>query len=205
MIAANDGGIYYSENKGVNWQNKNNNFNVTQYYDGDRHPFRNQFIGGSQDNGTTLSPAETIFSDKWVEVTGGDGFDCAWDKENPKIIYCTLYEGNVYKSIDGGINFSLINGSDLPGNTLFHTPLQMDPHNSQKLFTASETNQVFYTVDGGETWNSVAADLGLRKIIKIRISKHDPSIVWAASGSSNINISTDIQTFLIYNYFDKLA
>ena len=191
VIAANDGGIYYSENKGVNWQNKNNNFNVTQYYDGDRHPFRNQFIGGSQDNGTTLSPAETIFSDKWVEVTGGDGFDCAWDKENPKIIYCTLYEGNVYKSIDGGINFSLINGSDLPGNTLFHTPLQMDPHNSQKLFTASETNQVFYTVDGGETWNSVAADLGLRKIIKIRISKHDPSIVWAASGSSNINISTD--------------
>ena len=145
VIAANDGGIHYSPNKGLDWEDKNNNYNVTQYYDGDRHPFRDQFIAGSQDNGTNLSPAGTIYSNAWEEVIGGDGFDCAWDKENPNVVYGTLYSSYIYKSVNGGLTFNQINGSEIPESDFFHTPFEMDPHNSQKIFTASGLNTVYYS------------------------------------------------------------
>ena len=191
IIAANDGGIHFSPNKGVNWEDKNNNYNVTQYYDGDRHPFRDQFIAGSQDNGTNLSPSGTIYSTRWNEVIGGDGFDCAWDKENPNVIYGTLYDSDIYKSVNGGGSFTLLTGGELPESDFFHTPLEMDPHNSQKLFTASGSNTIYYSDNAGENWNSVPVELGSNKILKIRVSKADSNIVWVASTSENINISTN--------------
>lgn len=191
LIVANDGGIYYSPDKGVNWEDKNNNYNVTQYYDGDRHPFRNQFIAGSQDNGTNLSPSNTIISDNWSEPIGGDGFDCAWDKANPNVIYGTLYDSYIYKSINGGESFTLLNDDELPESDFFHTPLEMDPHDSQKLFTASSTNTIYYSENGGENWNDVDVDFGSQLFIKIRVSKADSNIVWAASASGYINVSTD--------------
>ncbi|MEJ2054320.1 MAG: T9SS type A sorting domain-containing protein, partial [Calditrichaceae bacterium] len=191
ILAANDGGIFYSPDSGVTWQNKNNNYNVTQYYDGDRHPFRDQFIAGSQDNGTNLSSSDAIYSDRWTDVIGGDGFDCAWDKEDPNIIYGTIYDSKIYKSENGGGSFRLLNGSDLPPSNFFHTPLEMDPHNSQKLFTASETDMIYYSYNGGEDWNRTGVKLGAQKFIKIRISRADSSIVWAASTSDYINVSTN--------------
>jgi photosystem II stability/assembly factor-like uncharacterized protein len=192
IIAANDGGIHYSPDKGISWEDKNNNYNVTQYYDGDRHPFLDKFIAGSQDNGTNLSPSGTIFSTGWNEVIGGDGFDCAWDKENPNVVYGTLYSSTLYKSINGGLTFTLINDDVLePDDSFFHTPLEMDPHNSQKLFTASGSNLIYYSDDAGENWNSVPVELGSNKILKIRVSKADSNIVWVASTSEYINLSTD--------------
>ncbi|MEJ2543586.1 MAG: hypothetical protein P8Y99_05915, partial [Calditrichaceae bacterium] len=191
IIAANDGGIHFSPDKGVNWENKNNNYNVTQYYDGDRHPFRNQFVAGSQDNGTNLSPSNTVHSTSWNEVIGGDGFDCAWDKGNPNVIYGTLYQSYVYKSVNGGLTFSQINGTELPESDFFHTPFEMDPHNSQKLFSASKTDSIYLSENAGENWNAIHVQLGSNKIIKIRVSKADSNIVWVASTSEYINYSTN--------------
>ena len=191
LIAVNDGGVYYSADGGFGWQGKNNNFNVTQYYDGDRHPFRVQYVAGSQDNGTNLSPSGTQFSDAWNEVLGGDGFDCAWDKEDPNIVYATIYDSRIYKSEDGGLTYRSLNGETLPTSNFFHTPLEMDPYNSRRLFSASGLNLIYVSEDGGESWQSVSAELGSRRLIKIRVSLNDSSIVWAASSADFINVSTD--------------
>ena len=191
IIAANDGGIFFSPDKGLNWENKNHGYNVTQYYDADRHPYRNQFIAGAQDNGTDLSPQNTIFSDYWTDVLGGDGFDCAWDKENPNVLYASVYYSRIYKSINGGGSFTVLNDTNFPESSIFHTPLELNPYNSQKIFTATDINKIFHSSDAGDTWRIVSLDLGAQNRVKIRISKADTSIVWAASKSQFINVSTN--------------
>jgi len=190
LIAANDGGVFLSEDQGTTWISKNNQYNVTQFYDVDRHPFNKQYIAGAQDNGSNLSLENPDLSSSWTEVVGGDGFDCAWDKGESEILYATLYDSRVYRSADGGDHFGeATNG--FPESNVFHTPLEMDPHNSKKLFTISETDKIYFSTDGAHNWQSVNCDLDGRDRVKISVSQKDSNIVWAASTYSHINLSTD--------------
>jgi photosystem II stability/assembly factor-like uncharacterized protein len=190
LLDANDGGIFYSPNGGVDWESKDNGYNVTQYYDGDRHPFLNQFIGGSQDNGTSISPVDPDAQSSWHKVVGGDGFDCAWDYYDPYNVYATLYDSRIYKSTDGGNRFTSINNG-LPESNIFHTPLVMAPLNPQKLFTVSEQNKIYLTVDGGQKWHGYDVNLGGHRWIRIAVSPVDTSVVWIAGSSGTINVSHD--------------
>ncbi len=190
LLDANDGGIFYSPDSGISWQSKDNGYNVTQYYDGDRHPFLRQYIGGAQDNGTSLSPVDPDKQSAWQEVVGGDGFDCAWDKFDPFNVYATLYDSRVYKSTDGGYHFSPANNG-LPQSDIFHTPLIMDPFNPQKLFTISEKDKIYITYNGGQNWQGYHVDLNGGRWVRIAVSQADSSVVWIAAASSYINVSTD--------------
>ncbi|NOX90580.1 MAG: T9SS type A sorting domain-containing protein [Calditrichaeota bacterium] len=190
LLSANDGGIYFSPDGGVNWQNKNYQYNVTQYYDADRHPFLEQYIGGTQDNGTSLSPVDPDSKTGWHQVVGGDGFDCAWDKFDPYIVYATIYDSRVFKSTDGGNTFQSINNG-LPESEIFHTPLVMDPFNTDKLLTISESNKIYITYNGGLSWKSFPVQLNGSRWVRIAVSQADSSIVWIASSSGYINVSAD--------------
>ncbi|MHB2151141.1 T9SS type A sorting domain-containing protein [Calditrichota bacterium LG25] len=190
IISGNDGGVFYSPDMGVSWESKDNNYNVTQYYDADRHPSINAFIGGTQDNGTHRSPDEAIASDAWSRVIGGDGFDCAWNKTEPSIVYGTLYNTRIYKSTDGGYNFVSIN-NNMPQSGIFHTPLAMDPANSDKLFTAGDNNKLWWTDDGGNNWYDVAVNYNNYSRIKIAVSQANSNVVWTGSTTIYINVSTD--------------
>ncbi|MBN2425743.1 MAG: T9SS type A sorting domain-containing protein [Calditrichaceae bacterium] len=190
IIAANDGGIHASYDKGNNWVELNNNYNVTQYYDADMSPSTYEFIGGTQDNGTNRSPRLPEFDSRWMMVVGGDGFDCVWDKTNPLIVYATLYYSRILKSIDGGYIFNSINNG-LPESNIFHTPLAMDPKNSEKLFTWGENNAVYYTENGGENWNSVTINTYSSSRGKIAVSLSNSDIVWAGNTSRYLNVSVN--------------
>jgi len=190
VIATNDGGVFYSEDEGVSWTPRISGYNVTQFYDADRHPYWNQFIGGTQDNGTNLSMDNPKASSSWEDVIGGDGFDCAWDKSNPDIVYGTLYYTRIFKSVSGGEYFREMNNG-LPQSSLFHTPLAMDPHNSQKLFTCGDGDYLYYTRDGAESWNTVDVTFGGGYYRKIAVSEKSSQIVWAATTSNYINVSQD--------------
>ncbi len=190
LIAGNDGGVFLSEDKGQTWISKDNGYNVTQFYDADKNPFSKQYVAGAQDNGSNLSPKNPDKTSSWDEPVGGDGFDCAWDKNDYDILYATLYDSRVYRSADGGDHFGpATNG--LPESNVFHTPLAMDPHNSNKLFTISETDKVYFTTDQAHNWQGVDCDLDGRRWVKITVSEADSNIVWAASTNSHINVSSD--------------
>ena len=190
IIAANDGGIHASYDRGVNWTELNNNFNVTQYYDADKHPSSMDIIGGTQDNGTHRSPNNPIYSSSWQRVIGGDGFDCAWNKHDPNIVYGTLYSSRIYKSTDGGYNFTQINNG-LPESNIFHTPLEMNKYHSDTLYTVSGSNQVYYTFNGGSNWTAVSANLNGYSRAKLAASLSNPDVVWAGATTIYCNISTD--------------
>ncbi len=189
LVASNDGGVFFSRNGGNNWEHRNNGLNVTQFYDADRNPGSNQYIGGTQDNGTLVSPINPQKTTKWEIKISGDGFDCAWDDENSDVVFATLYETRIYKSITGGDYFGEL--SSVPNSSLFHTPLVMDPHNTQKLITALDNNRILITWNSGLSWQEYEVDLGNYRRIRLAISEKDSNIVWVASSSHFINVSRD--------------
>lgn len=191
LIAANDGGVFYSADEGTNWESKDNNYNVTQFYDADKNPALFQYMGGTQDNGTVRSQMEPDFASEWDEVVGGDGFDCAWDKEDAERAYATLYESRVYRSADGGDHFGRVGSGSLPESNVFHTPLTMDAHNSKKLFTISDKNKIYISYDGASNWHGVYCDFDSSRWVKIAVSERDSNIVWAGGSSKKINVSLD--------------
>ena len=87
LYIGNDGGAYYTANADASipsFNNKNNGYNVTQYYATDFHPSDvNYFLAGAQDNGTQrfTSPGLNTTSN----VTGGDGGFCHIDRNEPNI------------------------------------------------------------------------------------------------------------------------
>ncbi|MCD6374618.1 MAG: T9SS type A sorting domain-containing protein [Caldisericaceae bacterium] len=190
LISTNDGGVFYSSDGGVHWEARNNQYNVTQYYDADKHPHLSQYVGGTQDNGTHVSPIDPDNTTGWRRAIGGDGFDCAWDRFDPAIVYGTLYDSRIYKSVDGGNSFIGINNG-LPESNIFHTPLTMDPNNPERLFTISESNKIYRTTDAGFTWHGYSVDLGGYSYVKIAVSPVNSNIVWIGSSEDHINVSTD--------------
>ncbi|MFQ6613828.1 MAG: T9SS type A sorting domain-containing protein [Fidelibacterota bacterium] len=190
VVATNDGGVFYSPDGGNTWDSRIQNYNVTQFYDGDMHPGRVQIIAGAQDNGTNLSPPAADSVSAWTEPVGGDGFDCAWNKFDPNILYATLYSTRIYKSTDGGDSFfSVDNG--LQESSIFHTPLAMNPFDPDILYTAGDGNAFYRTTNGGDSWEFINVNYNGYPRKKIGPSLSDPAIVWTASLSDNINVSTD--------------
>tara|TARA_S200000501_G_scaffold73009_1_gene64966 strand:+ start:31715 stop:34402 length:2688 start_codon:yes stop_codon:yes gene_type:complete len=123
----NDGGVHYSTDGGLSFENynnnyslKNNGYNVTQFYSLAIHPEPgvNQFLAGSQDNGTQFFD-EPDFEDTY-EISGGDGGWCFF-LSNPSYritsyVYNTyfLYDNfnRVYKILDDQESGHFINPTD---------------------------------------------------------------------------------------------
>ncbi len=191
LVVTNDGGVFYSPDAGKTWEKRNTGLNITQFYDADRNPKVDMYIGGTQDNGTLITPNKNpTKTTKWETRIGGDGFDCAWHDQNPEIVYATLYSSKIYKSANGGDNFGTCT-TGLPESRIFHTPLVMDPHNNEKLFTAGDSNRIYITWNGASQWHPFEVDLGNYRWIRIAVSEKDSNIVWAATSSFYINVSQD--------------
>lgn len=92
MILGNDGGLYFSKNKGASWE-AIRNLPLGQFYGvavDMRKPYR--VYGGLQDNGSWGGPTATHFADgialnDWKRIGGGDGFQCAVDPMDSDIVY----------------------------------------------------------------------------------------------------------------------
>ncbi len=189
VVATNDGGVFYSSNNGNTWDDRINGYNVTQFYDADKHPVLNSFIGGTQDNGTNLSPQNSASGDSWDEVIGGDGFECAWNKADGNVVYGSLYYSRIYKSYDGGNNFQSL-GNGLPESGIFYTSLAIAAENPEVLLVVGNGDLLFRTSNGGDSWEAVSGNF-TSSSKKIEFSAANSEIAWATSLSSGINVSTD--------------
>ena len=127
FAVGNDGGVHYSIDGGLSFENynnnyslKNNGYNVTQFYSVAIHPEIgvNQFLAGSQDNGTQFFD-EPEFENTY-EISGGDGGWCFF-LNNPQrritsYVYNTyfLYDNfnRVYKILDDQESGHFINPTD---------------------------------------------------------------------------------------------
>lgn len=114
-----DGGIFKTINNGQTWTSVNFNYSTTQYYSIAFSP-SGQAFGGLQDNGTLWLSLQAGNPGLAVQFTGGDGFACAISQEFPDYMFSTIYNGEVFRSTDGGANVAnlgnLMEVSDGGGN-----------------------------------------------------------------------------------------
>ena len=115
VLFGNDGGVYRSTN-GLpnNASNKNNGYNVTQYYSVAMRPepFSDYFLGGTQDNGS--HNLNELLISRARRVQGGDGMYCHIDQTDGDIQMVSFQFGVYSISTDGGMNFS--GGVDVQGS-----------------------------------------------------------------------------------------
>ena len=97
-VLGTDGGVYQSFNAGETWDHLSR-MAAGEYYRiavDDSVPYR--ICGGLQDNQTWVGPSRTrtkdgIVNSDWIDLGGGDGFYCAFDPEDPHLIYAESQEG----------------------------------------------------------------------------------------------------------------
>ncbi|MCK5804038.1 MAG: hypothetical protein KAI66_14475 [Lentisphaeria bacterium] len=88
------------------------------------------------------------------------------DRENPNVLYAGIGSprrrkwgaGAVYKSMDGGTNWSRVNGlGTLPAKTVV-SGLLIDPRNREHLYLACDAG-VYQSFDGGRGWKPTSTGL----------------------------------------------
>ncbi|MCI4566710.1 hypothetical protein [Lysobacter sp. CFH 32150] len=100
-----DGGIFYTANGGTTWSAALNEGIASHliYQVGSSLANRNAVVVGLQDNGTRVRESSTSVYNQEI---GGDGFGCDVNQSNANQMLGSLYYSRIYKSTDGGLNFS---------------------------------------------------------------------------------------------------
>ncbi|HTS61398.1 MAG TPA: hypothetical protein VMH28_05215 [Candidatus Acidoferrales bacterium] len=89
IYVGDDGGLFKSPNRGVNWQSCNNGLVITELeYVAQNFGSSRWVIAGTQDNGTDRWTGSPI----WDHVADGDGGDCAVNRLTPTTVFHTFYD-----------------------------------------------------------------------------------------------------------------
>ena len=202
IVNGSDGGIATSANNGGTWTNPNLGFNTSQFYGVDKRPGASQYVGGTQDNGSFVSPANPTATSAWTTVIGGDGFASIWNYKDPNKVIGTLYYNDVRRSTNGGVSFrpSTTDLTDV-GSGLGPFITQIGKSNSDPdLLVLVGSSGVWRSDNFAESWTLcriTASNWGFGSGANAAISIADPQTVWAGIRMSNsgttgkIHVSTD--------------
>jgi len=152
LYSAHDGGIDKTTDLGKNWTSISDGLVITQFYRlGASNHHAQSMVGGSQDNGTSLLDSDGI----WRKILGSDGMECIIDYSDPKILYASTYNGNIFISYDGGVSFSEIISSN--GVTqeagAWVTPFIQDPNYPHILYAGYRN--IWKSNNRGNNWYKI--------------------------------------------------
>ena len=100
--------IFYSDNNGVSFTDRNVGLGLKQFYSCAIHPvLTNYFLAGAQDNGSHQFNGPGLTSS--VEVTGGDGAYVHIDQDEPQYQFTSFVYNQYRRSTDGGATWGNIN------------------------------------------------------------------------------------------------
>jgi Bacterial Ig domain/Secretion system C-terminal sorting domain/Bacterial pre-peptidase C-terminal domain len=149
LFAGTDGGISTSNNNGSSWSDISSNLAIAQIYGlGLSAKTESLIIQGQQDNGTNL----TTNASSWTQVNGGDGMLCFVDYANDRNLFASIYNGNLYRSTNGGSSFSKI--YTVTGGA-WVTPWLQDPINASTLYAGG--NNVVKSTNSGSNWSTISS------------------------------------------------
>lgn len=172
LFIGNDGGVFVTQNSlaqtasgnpavlcndvnsKVVFQNLNNGYTTTQFYDGTVFPDNSAYFGGTQDNGT-VGGTDQAGPNAWGTLIGGDGGFVAVDPTDTDVLYGENTGLSIQKSIDGGKSFNFASGGIADFNFLFIAPFILDPSNHLRLYAGGA--YLWRTSNGAGNWSRASA------------------------------------------------
>lgn len=144
VYVGDDGGVFrtlniYTAAQSSGWENMNRNLGITQLYGAGVGP-TGRIIAGAQDNSTMIYNGDP---QNWQRVIGGDGGFCAADPVDPNTIYGTAQRHNIFRSSNGGANFTGITDGPNPladrggADCNFIPYYMLDPNDSNRMLAAA--------------------------------------------------------------------
>ena len=184
----NDGGVYYTKNKGGMWTEISNGLQIGQIYKiGNSYSDNKVVIAGFQDNGT-----QVLTNGTWISPTmiGGDGMTCQIGYVNPKLQYASYCEDSIYRSNDPTWYWQNVVtiSNNIPGKPVkaWVTPFVLNPKDTNVLYVGCKM-KVFKGTERGDKWTDVftipAPVPGYDSVIRqLAISRNNPKLMYASSG-----------------------
>ncbi|MFY9588527.1 MAG: hypothetical protein WAT66_13835, partial [Actinomycetota bacterium] len=177
VFVGNDGGIYFSPDRGTTWDSLNKGLCITEFEYIAQHPqYDAWLIGGTQDNGTERFEGEEV----WYHVQDGDGGDCGINGASPSTTYHSFYRMGLQRSTTGGSWGSWSNiGPPAPAgySSLFYPPMEV---NGNVVVQAGAS--AFISTDTGTTWTEVALASGIATALAIP----DASTVYVGTNQGDV-------------------
>lgn len=167
LIAGSDGGLYESYDEGTTWRHFPN-LPISQFYKvalDNAAPFFNVVVG-AQDLGTLIGPSRTTNSEgvrnqDWYVPLGADGYDCAFDPEDPNIAYMEIQNGLLYRLDRRTEEVLMIQPQPEPGEGPerfnWDAPVLISPHDHKTLYFGSQ--RLWKSENRGDSWTPVSGDL----------------------------------------------
>lgn len=214
IVNGNDGGLGISKDNGFSFEQITNGYVTTQFYGVAKKPYRNEYFGGMQDNGTWQSPLykDAELTDDYFFRLGGDGFEAVWHAKDTNLMLGSIYNNDIYRSKNHGVSWVGAAGG-IDGDGPFVTKLTMIPSNPNRVYAIGSAG-LYYTRDFGTTaWISksmptgwVPEGFGVSSSHQIKYSIANDSILWAGAALSEefgwkIFVSTNAgSSFTAVNY-----
>lgn len=182
IYSISDGGIYLSNDFGDNWIDLSAGLGIRQFYRIASSPTNATVVtGGAQDNGSVAMQA----SGTWVDWLGADGMEGLVSPTNHLKIWGTSQNGNLYKSLDGGITKS--NLPDIP-NGAWVTPIAVHPTIDSIVYAGGDG--VYQLADSDTVWTLISGTTITNTLDDIAVAPTNPDYIYA-SYASTLYVTTD--------------
>jgi photosystem II stability/assembly factor-like uncharacterized protein len=127
----------------------------------------------------------------WSSCRGPEGavIDAlAIDPLNPAILYAGMDADGVYKSTDGGLNWTAINNGLANLNIRV---LVLHPQGPTTIYAGTSTGGVFKSTDGGDSWSAANSGLANLNLRALAVNPQNPAIIFAATSTGGVFKSTN--------------
>lgn len=201
MLVGCDGGFYLTYDRMDHWDHLNH-LAIGQFYHvavDNKRPYH--VYGGLQDNGSWGGPSHTLggtgpINEDWIVVSGGDGFVCRVDPNEPDLVYFESQDGAMGRRNLRTGERGFIRPRTQPGSTAYrfnwNTPFILSNHNPRIFYCGG--NFVFRSLKQGDELRVISPEITRTKrgtATAIAESPRNPDVLYAGTDDGYLWVTKD--------------